>query len=418
MARKPAGRVVRHGRRLLCVGLLTAVTAGTAAGSVSAHAPTQAERAARFQDVAVAPPQPPTSYALPEDALVVSTSTGLRRALQGSRPRDIVLADGTYDNPSPFVDANGSHIYAEHLGGAVVTAGISLGGNFGDGGGSVQGLTFDVANPAATLDGGIVHVWGPGGRNSAISDCVFRGNGVVPVGVLAYDPAGLRVQRSEFFDFTDEAIRASDNVAVPYGHATPVIDTITDIEIDHVSRPVPGSSDGTAEAGIWIGNPVANGVARIRIRNVSWSGIETVNDSWNTTFSDLDIDMSGPYQYAGVGVYLEHYNRDNTFERFTITGAKIGFNGEWADPAWGGVAAAHGTVIQDGVVDSAGSSLPGRQAGVYLDAGTVATTVRDVAFRNQNWAGIGAYANVGTNFVGNDFSWLRPGAVGVSYQHI
>jgi hypothetical protein len=329
-----------------------------------------------------------------------------------------VLQDGIYDSPRPFIDSNGSHIYAQSVGGAVLTAGLVLGGNFGPGGGSVQGVTFDVSTPSKVLGGGIVHIWGRAGTNSGVFDCVFYGNGVIPVGVLAYNPSGLRIARAQFFDFTDEGIRASDNVSEPYGSPTPIIDSISDISVDHVSRATPGASNGTAEAGIWIGNPVANGVARIRIRNVSWSGIETVNDSWHTTFSDLDIDMSGAYQHAGVGVYLEHFNRDNTFNRFVITGAKIGFNAEWADPSWGNVAASDGTVIENGTVDAAGSTLPGRQAGIYLDEGTVATTVRNVVFMHQNWAGIGVFRAIGTALGANDFGALGPRAQAVAYAHI
>ena len=101
---------------------------------------------------------------------------------------------------------------------------------------------------------------------------------------------------------------------------------------------------------------------------------------------------------------MEHYTRNVTFEGFSIVAAKVGFNAEWADPAWGGVAAAHNVVIRNGIVDAAGSTLPGNQAGVYLDEGTVSTTVSGVTFKNQNWAGIGAYKTVGTNtFTNNTF---------------
>lgn len=403
--------------RALAAGLLVLAVAAVVATPVAAR-PGQAFAATESAIGSVAPPQAPSAYDLPGDAVWVSSSAQLISALQGSTARDIVLADGTYDSARPFVDSNGSHIYAQNLGGAILTAGLVLGGNFGQGGGSVQGVTFDIATPSKVLGGGIIHIWGPDGVNSGVFDCEFHGNGVIPVGVLAYNPSGLRIQRAQFFDFTDEGIRASDNTPEPYGASTPIIDTITDISVDHVSRSTPGASNGTAEAGIWIGNPVANSVARIKIRNVAWSGIETVNNSWHTTFSDLDIDMGGPYQHAGVGVYLEHFNLDNTFNRFVITGAKIGFNAEWADPSWGGVAASNGTVIENGTVDAAGSTLPGRQAGVYLDEGTMATTVANVSFMHQNWAGIGVYRAVGTAIAADDFGALAPQAQPVAYTHI
>jgi hypothetical protein len=264
----------------------------------------------------------------------------------------------------------------------------------------------------------MIHVWGAGGKNSQVLDCVLRGNWTIPVGLLAYNPEGLRVERSQFYAFTDEGLRLSDNVTVAYGSATPRIGIVQDVLVDGVSRATPGASDGTAEAGIWIGHPVQGGVNRVKVRNVSWSGIETVNNAWDTSYTDVDVDMSGAKQAHGVGVYLEHYSRNLVFDRFSVTGVRVGFNGEWADPAWGSVAASHGLTLRNGVVDSAGSTLPGNQAGVFLDEGTDTTTVSGVTFRNQRWAGIAAFRTTGTNsFSGNTFV-LPAGAVSVSAGHI
>jgi hypothetical protein len=328
-----------------------------------------------------------------------------------------VLADGTYDSSSPFQDTNGSDLYAQHLGAAVLTAGLVVGGNSGSGGAIVQGLAFNISDPSKTFQGGEVNTWGSAGQNAQVLDCTFEGHSVVPVGILAVNPNGLVAQRLTFSHFTDSAIRATDNQLVSYGGSTPTINTITDISIDGVSRSVPGASNGTSEAGLFIGEPVTNGVHRIRIRNVSISGIETVNNSWNTTFSDLDIDMSGPNQSSGVGVYLEHFSMHDTFTNFVITGVQRGITAEW-DDGTAGNAGAHGTTIENGVIDAAGSTIPGQQAGVYLDAGTDSTTVKNVTFKNQNWAGIGAFEVIGTNsFTGNTYQ-LDPGALATSSAHI
>jgi hypothetical protein len=292
-----------------------------------------------------------------------------------------------------------------------------VGGNFSSGGAIIQGLSFDISDASRTFQGGEIQNWGAGGKNLSVLDCTFEGHAVVPVGLLATNPDGLVAQRLVFTHFTDEGIRASDNQAVSYGGSVPQINSISDISVDGVSYSTPGASDGTAEAGVWIGEPVTNGVQRIRVRNVSISGIETVNNSWNTTFSNLDIDMSGPNQSGGVGVYMEHFTLHDTFTNFSITGARVGFNGEWDDGTPGN-AGTHFTTIQNGTVDSTGSTLSGHQAGVYLDAGTEATTVTNVTFKNQNWAGIGAYQTIGTNnFSGNTFQ-LRTGAVQVSTSHL
>lgn len=397
----------------------TATTTTTAATATTATttATTTTTVAAPTTSAGVAAPQGPSAYAPPVGAIYVRSASELTSALAQSN-RDIVLADGTYSKSGPFVNAGGNRLYAERVGGAVLTSGLVVGGNSAVAGSILRGIIFDVSSAAATLQGSIVHVWGPGGVNAQILDCVFRGNRAVPYGIGAPNPSGMVAKRLRFYGFTDVAFRASDNQVVGYGAATPRIGEISDIDIDGVTRSVPGSSNGTAEAGLWIGHPVTNGVRRVRVRNVSWSGIETVNNSWGTTFSDLDIDMSGPSQYAGVAVYMEHYNYYNVFTNFRIAGAKIGFTAEWADPSWGGKPGANYVTIRGGVIDALGSTLAGRQAGVYLDEGSNSTTVQDVVFRNQNWAGIGAYRNVGTNSFGANQYSLKSGAVQISYDHI
>ncbi len=366
---------------------------------------------------APAAPRSPSAYAVPVGAVRVTTAAELQAALDSTPAKDIVLANGTYETAGWFSNREGHRLYAEQLGGAVLASGLEIGANWGNGGAVVRGITFDVATPAKTFHGALVHVWGAGGASTSVTDCVFRGNGQIAFGLLVYSPSGLVAERLTFSRFTDVALRASDNQLVAYGGQTPRIASIADIAVDGVSRPTPGASDGTAEAGIWIGHPVTSGVHRIAVRNVSWSGIETVNNSWDTTFSDLDIDMSGPQSAAAVGIYLEHVNHRNVFERFRIRGAAMGFTAEWADPAWGGIAGAHDTVIRDGVVDADGAS-DAKTFGVYLDEGTVSTTITGVVFRNQTFAAIGAYKTTGTDrFEGNDTSGIRPGAVALSTKH-
>ena len=364
----------------------------------------------------VAAPIPPSTYAVPAGATVVSTPAQLIAALAGPQA-DIVLADGSYDAPTYFADSNGSRLYAQHLGGAVLTAGLVVGGNSGSGGAIVEGLAFDVSDPSKVFQGGELQTWGPSGNDLQVLDCTFDGHGVIPIGLLASTEQGLVAQRLVFSHFTDEGLRASDDETVAYHAATPVISSISDISIDGVTRTPPGSSNGTAEAGLFIGQPVQDGVRRIRIRNVSLTGIETVNNSWDTTFSDLDIDMGGADQASGTAVYLEHFSRNDVFTDFTITGARTGFNGEWDDGTPGN-AAMHDVTIEYGTIDSAGSTAAGHQAGVFLDQGSESTTVRHVTFENQNWAGIGAYLNTGSNsFEDNTFE-LTPPAVDTSTDHI
>ncbi|HZP73284.1 MAG TPA: hypothetical protein VFA97_07910, partial [Gaiellaceae bacterium] len=206
----------------------------------------------------------------------MTTSAGLVAALSGSTPQVIALADGVYDLPGGqhFVDANGSAIYAQHVGAAVLTAGLEVGGNWSQGGAVVRGLSFDITDPSKTFQNAALDVWGAAGQNLQVLDSTFDGNWVVGAGIQAYQPLGLDAERLQISHFTDAGLFVSDNVPVAYGASTPAATVISDISVDGVSRPTPGSSNGTAEAGLWIGQPVIDGVHRIKVRNVSISGIE------------------------------------------------------------------------------------------------------------------------------------------------
>jgi hypothetical protein len=350
---------------------------------------------------------------------VVSSSSQLVVALAAGTPA-IVLADGTYDlaaGSGGFNDWLSSSLYAQHLGGAVLTAGLTVGGNFGSGGAVVEGLAFNVTDPSTTLQSSEVNIWGASGERTQVLDSTFNGNWAIAVGLNAVNPDGLVAQRLQFTDFTDGGLRASDNTHASYGGSTAVINTITDISVDGVSESTPGGSNGTAEAGLWVGEPVTNGVHRILIRNVAISGIETVNNSWDTTFSDLNIDMSGPHAVSGIGVYMEHYTTNDTFTNFVITGAGTGFNGEY-DDGIAGNAAAYNDTIENGTIDASGSTRDGNTVGVYLDAGTGPTTITNVTFKNQNWAGIGAFENIGPTTISGNTYQLATGGVQRSPNHV
>lgn len=357
----------------------------------------------------IAAPQPPTAYQLPAGAKMVSTSAGLASALASTTASDIVLADGTYDQASAFASKAAHRVYAQNLGKAVLTAGITV-----QYGGILQGLTFNIPSSSKAAGSACVRRDFMPAAPLQILDCTFEGNWAVAYGIIDYSPDGASYQRLVFSHFTDVGLRSSNNKAVSYGSATPKIQAISDISIDGVSRAVPGSSNGTAEAGLFIGHPVLNPVARIKTRNVSWSGVETVNNAWDTTFTDMDIDMTGPKMSDGVGVYAEHYSLHNTYQNSTIR-AKTGLNGEW-DHGTIGTAGCRNCVITGVTFDGTGIS---HSAGVYLDEGSESNTITNCTFIGQTWAAIGAYLNVGTNSfdVGNTYQ-LPAGVPQFSTNHI
>ncbi len=394
------------------------VTDGPALSSTARATETCALVAGRPTSCSVVPPAPPSSYSLPAHARRVSNGRQLLRVLALRRPRDIVLADGVYDLPAGqhFFDANGSRLYAQHLGRAVLTVALEIGGHGTASGTVVQGLAFDISDPDKSFQGGEITEWGRAGRHLHVLDCTFEGHRVVPIGLQALDPRGLVAQRLVFRHFTDQGLSESTNHQVPYGSPTEVASLISDISVNGVSRAVPGSSDGTAEAGLWIGQPVSGGVHRVRVRNVAISGIETCNNAFDTTFTDLDIDMSGPRAAVGVGVYLEHFSRHLVFDGFVIGGSEIGFTAEW-DDGTAGNAAAHFTTIENGSVDARGWSGGRPSIGVELDVGTESTTITGVVFRHQSFAAIDTYHTIGTNrFAGNSFQ-LATGVPHVATGH-
>jgi hypothetical protein len=180
---------------------------------------------------------------------------------------------------------------------------------------------------------------------------------------------------------------------------TAVAQSITDVDVDGVREVVPGSSNGQAEYGIWIGNRVAEPVERLRVEHAWWSGLWTGSSSHDTVFRDLTIGSVD--RDNGNAVYNEHRTSGNTFERFAL-GPDVaeGFVCEWNYGSGPGACA--GNVFQDGTIDS-------RKVGVFLDEGQVGNTVRNVRFLNQSCAAIVDNHGIGNVFTGNDFTGLPAG---------
>lgn len=367
---------------------------------------------------AVAPPIPPSPYTVPADAIRVTNTAELITALSNNASANIVLADGTYDHTT-YLAACGNKLWSENLLGATLTAGIEFGGNFClNGGGEIHGIRFNINNAEKTLMSAIVHAWGPGAGNIKVQDSIFEGNWALWHGLFLLQVENNVIERNEFYHFRDTGIRISDTAYtghIQYGDPVKAIDHISDIFVDGVSRAVPGESNGTGEMGLWVGNPVTNGVERIKVRNVSWTGVNVIDNPRDTVFRDLDIDMNGEFIAAGVPVYLEHWSYFNEFRNFWLRGA-TGFVCEWDDPAWGGTPGCRNNFIHTGVIDGVGNWPT--SIGISLDDGTWSTTVRNVRFIGQQKAAINLNNVEGTNdFEDNDFTGIAPGALPIRYGH-
>jgi hypothetical protein len=259
----------------------------------------------------------------------------------------------------------------------------------------------DVSDRRRTVGGAAIAVWGTG-RNSRIPDTRVHGHATLHAGVEAREPHGLVIERFVARGFQDFGVLVDAN-ELGRRASRPGF-RIADIDVAGVSRPRPGSSDGRAEACVWIGN--TGSVRRVRVRSCAWSGLWTGTSTDGSLFDGIDVDR------ARTGVYLEHFTHHSVFRRLRIGPAvRVGLTAEWADPAWDSKPASVGNVIED-------SRFASSLAGVYLDEGTTRTTVRRSTFVDQAWGGIGDYLGRDNQLYANDFRGLGTRAEAVRHDRL
>jgi Right handed beta helix region len=384
---------------LACMGLVVAGVGHGAVGEVGESLGTRSTTSVAVALKPVRRPRLPAHYAVPTGARRVASSAKLRAALSDRRKETIVLAPGVYDNKRPFVDSEGDRIYSARLGRAVFRAGIVLGGNYGPPGALIRGLTFDVSDPSKVSQGAEVLVWGTA-RGAAVLDTRLDGHGVVSAGLVVRQPNGFVARRIAARRFLSYGVEVDPN---DYGFTTRAPYSLRDLTISRVSRQVPGSSGGTAEACLWLGSP--GKVQRVSVRRCAVTGIWTGTAMKHSRVEEATI------QDAPVGIYIEHFTTSSTFERLRIgPGVTVGVNAEWDNPAYGGKPASTDNVIE-------GARIQTTRAGVYLDQGTIRSTVRHCVFVGQDWAAIGDYEGVDNSYYENNFKRIGPGAVRVSFDH-
>jgi hypothetical protein len=349
----------------------------------------------------VAAPQSPSAYALPASHVYVRSSAELLSALQLSN-RDVVLADGIYDHSGPFFNTGGNRVYAEHVGGAVLTAGFVVGGNSGVAGSVLRGLTFSVSSPSKTLLNSVVHVWGLGGVNAQLLDLRLDGSAAIGAGIMARQTEGIAVRRISATRFVDFGVIIEPN-NTSLRPAVPA--QVSDITVSAVSRATPRSSAGTAEACLWIG--IRAEVRRVRLRSCAWEGLWTGTAAHNSLFEDLDIATSGV-----AAIYLEHWTTNSVFRRFKIDcpAGCYGINMEWNDPSWGGTAASVDNIFEDGTVSNG-------KVGAYMQPGTTRTTLRRVTFTGQTFSAINDWDGVQNAYYDNVYR-LSAGLTAITDQWV
>jgi hypothetical protein len=408
MGNYPHGRLIavsgRSGRSLgvvvaLALALGVLLAAQTSGSDPESHSRDE-QPSTPLPAISVRRPATPAPYRVPKDALRVSSSAELASALARRSREDIVLAPGAYDNARPFSNPHGHRLYAARLGRAVLRAGIVLGANQGPDGPVIRGLRFDVAQPAKTLHGAIVHVWGSA-KNARVLDTSLDGNGVVDSGLTVRQPEGFVARRIVATGFRSYGVLVDPNES-DYRTRSPY--SLSDLDVSRVARPVPGSSDGTAEACLWLGSQGT--VRRVRVRRCALIGVWTGTANDGSLVEDITVDRTQ------VGVYLEHFTTRTTFRRLRVgPNVSRGINAEWANPDRGGRPASTENVIRDSYFSTV-------LVGVYLDEGTTRTSIVRSKFVGQKWAAIGDYRGIDNRYEANDFSRIGPDAVPVSHEHI
>lgn len=282
------------------------------------------------------PPLPPATYSLPVSYTLVHNTAELNAAL-AANPANIVLADGTYDNPATFSGFDSS-LYAANLGSAILAAGLVMNTTGASDAPTIQGLRFNCVDASKTdaVFGYSLGIWDPHADSTGVivRDCWFDSAKALSYGVWAGAAPNLTLERLVVSRYSSGpqdpvGLRLEDSGS---GLPTYSYALVTDINVSDISSPVPSASNGTAEVGLWVGQPVIGGVSRIKARLVSLASIETLSSCANTVFSDLDLDMSGANQPAftwTVGVYQEHYSVGLTFQNFLIAACHTGFTAEW-----------------------------------------------------------------------------------------
>jgi len=393
-----AGRPSGGGSAVKSLGAKIAIALGATLGMLGVgDSPHAAERPAKAPEQIR--PVPPSRYTVPRPFVRVRTSGQLRAALARRNPIRILLHRGTYDADRPFVNANGHALYAGLLGKVVLTAGLSLGVDEGRPGGVVRGVVFDVREYEKTVDGVALAVRNAGAQ---VLDVRLRGNGVTRSGLVVREPEGFRAARLVVRDFTDYGVLVDANDRDRTSLDRPF--QLRDLDVAGIKRPVPGSSQGRAEACVWVGNPGV--VERARARRCGWTGLWTGTATTGARLAGIDVDETR------TGVYIEHFTRQSTFEGVRVgRRVRVGLTAEWADPDWGGIPGSIDNVVQD-------SRFESWLVGVYLDEGTTRTIIRRSTFVGQRWAAIGDYEGVDNAYHSNDYRRIAHGAVPVTREHI
>jgi hypothetical protein len=339
----------------------------------------------------------------------VTTAGELNSALAGGSARDIVLADGTYDASGYFHPAAPHRLWAEHLGGATLRAGILF--DKGEGA-ELHGIRFSVSSQSKGYEGAIIHN-GRTGNRLKVMDSWLMGNNAMKAGILARTVHGLTFQRLVIKDLHEDGIKIT-SYPTRVTPSPPIY--LADLDIANIVHPDPKCCSGTAEDGILITNTGPSTIIeRIKVRNAQWMCLTTSLYVDGGVMRDVDIDG------CETGLYTEHTTHNLKFSRF-----KIGSNVQEGIAFEGGNEASHYSGSSENIVIEDGVNAAFR-AGVNISVCNKNETVQRVKFVGQCFAAISNWAThpfgsctgsegATNKFLNNDYSQVDPGAEQVSLK--
>lgn len=359
-------------------------------------------------------PIPPQSYQLPSDYTLVDNTESFIKAFRSKVPQNIILEDGVYINTS-MVTAGAAHkIWSRNLGGALLKFGLKLRGD----GSEVHGISFEGNGGEAMI---FIEENNP---NSKIFDCWFNGKRRVTKAIEARETSGLVVKRCIIKDFKGYGV-FWQSYYPKYLYDTPDIPPIIeDCDISGIYQTVRGQMYGTGECGLWASTQCT--VNRVRIRDTGWMGLWTGANCNNALFSNITIDNCYKDDDHSIGIYVEHWTRNCTFQNLQIgpvSGVSrpghridIGITTEWDDPdimpnpvIGQNNGATHDNIFEKGVINS---SL----IGINLED-SENTIIRNIKFQNQSQYAIRDHDSNGTGYStklengSNDFNDIGNGCI-------
>jgi hypothetical protein len=178
-------------------------------------------------------------------------------------------------------------------------------------------------------------------------------------GIFEYNPNGKTYEKLHIKNYVR---RALGYMVWPTKEIADAV-TVRDCIFENVTMNPPRSSNGTAEACLWVGNK--SNVSRVKIRNGAWMGMWTGASCFDSVFEDIDL-----ADCPSVGLYIEHDTKRCVFRNCKFSAASNAVNIEWWYDGHGS-----NSLLFENCWFHSDSGW-----GMFVDAGTYDVTVRNCKF--------------------------------------